>query len=192
MTAAKAAGFRDEGVAIVDGAPADKVALLREACVAHVETARRAGVGHDVDRHMLGLKLIGKERGVSFPKADAGPTTTAGSAATAPAATAATAAAELYSDPLYVRSGTWMISTSNLSVEEFENWGWGEVTRGGIGVAFSTLRDSLRFNVVGERETGIRDFVAHLAIALRDMQDTLAAAGATEGGDATPSLQARL
>ena len=40
----------------------------------------------------------------------------------------------LYKDPAYSKLNRWCISTSNLSSEYFENWGWGEVVEDGIGV----------------------------------------------------------
>jgi carnitine O-acetyltransferase len=176
MCAAAATSFKSEGVDIVVPTAVEKAVLLREACAAHVDYARRAGAGADIDRHLLGLKLIHRE----------------GSAATAAAAgvgstpeqqhhRAAGAAADFFADPLYGRSSTWAISTSNLSVDQFVNWGWGEVVPGGIGVAFSTLADTLAFNVVGEAATGIHDFAAHLRAALRDMQDMVSEAASGAG-----------
>jgi carnitine O-acetyltransferase len=40
----------------------------------------------------------------------------------------------LFKDPSFGTSKYWAISTSNLSSEFFENWGWGEVVDDGIGV----------------------------------------------------------
>ncbi len=41
----------------------------------------------------------------------------------------------LYADSAYGKLNHWSISTSNLSSEYFENWGWGEVCEDGIGVS---------------------------------------------------------
>ena len=76
----------------------------------------------------------------------------------------------LFSDPAFAASKYWAISTSNLSSEHFENWGWGEVVDDGIGVAYSVLKDELRFNVTSRTGTGAPKFVEQLQKALDDMK----------------------
>lgn len=142
--------------------PAAAHAALRAAGAAHTANARAASAGQDVDRHLLGLKLVWGEG-----RARAG---------LPPAGT--DAASAFLSDPLLPATATWAISTSNLSVPGVMNWGWGEVTHGGIGVAYSVHRDHLTFNVVGEVATGIDGFVAALPHALRHMAQAHAAAAA--------------
>ena len=49
----------------------------------------------------------------------------------------------IFTDPLYWKSKTWHLSTSNLSDELFDGWGWGEVVPDGLGIAYSTNKDML-------------------------------------------------
>ena len=136
--------------------------LLRRACAAHVEASQAAAAGLDADRHLLGLKLL-------WVEACGGKTPPAGDAAAA-----------FFNDPLFARSKTWLLSTSNLTVDCVENWGWGEVTPGGLGVAYSTREDGFSFNIVGEATTGVDAFAAALGAALRDMAGIAELAGITD------------
>lgn len=65
----------------------------------------------DVDRRVPGLKLCLKE-GEPVP--------------------------ELFGDPLYKRSGYWVLSTSAIFSDHFPVYGWGEVVPEGFGVAYMT------------------------------------------------------
>ena len=89
---------------------------------------------------------------------------------------------ELFSDAAYGRSGYWAISTSNLTSEHFGNWGWGEVVPDGIGVAYSTLKERLHFNVTARKGTGAARFVQNVQGALRDMAAVCGGEGAAVAG----------
>ena len=78
----------------------------------------------------------------------------------------------LFQDPLYFKSKTWHISTSNLSHELFEGWGWGEVVPDGLGVAYSTNKNMLLFNVTSARKFAA-DYCSYLENAIRDMVEAL-------------------
>lgn len=43
---------------------------------------------------------------------------------------------EIFSDPLFVRSSTWVLSTSAIYNPRFEVYGWGEVVPHGFGVPY--------------------------------------------------------
>jgi hypothetical protein len=85
---------------------------------------------------------------------------------------------EVYTDPGYSKLNSWAISTSNLSSDFIENWGWGEVVEDGIGVAYSVRKDDLRFNVCARVGMKVDTFVANLRAALLDMQSLYAAPAA--------------
>lgn len=140
--------------------PAAAHAALRAAGAVHTANSRAAAGGQDVDRHLLGLKLVWS----------------AGRAAAGLPPVGTDAASAFLTDPLLPATATWKISTSNLTVAGVANWGWGEVTSGGIGVAYSVHRDHLTFNVVGEAATGIDGFVACLPRVLADMASAAALA----------------
>jgi carnitine O-acetyltransferase len=105
----------DESVAfckaISDSSVAEQeaVALFRKAINAHVEYISAASDGKGVDRHLFGLKkLLGPNDEV-------------------PA---------IYKDPAYAYSSKWFISTSQLSSEYFNAYGWSQVVDDGWGIAY--------------------------------------------------------
>lgn len=72
-----------------------------------------ASKGLGVDRHLLGLRLLSLEEEQK----------TAGAIPTP----------DIFKDPSFTASCYWRISTSNLSNERFDGWGWGEVVPDGVG-----------------------------------------------------------
>jgi carnitine O-acetyltransferase len=83
--------------------------LFRAAVNAHVKYTQLASDGYGVDRHLFGLKKCLKE-GEEVP--------------------------ELFKDPAYTYSQTWYISSSQLSSEYFNGYGWSQVIDGGWGIAY--------------------------------------------------------
>jgi len=106
---------------------ADKIALLKGACQTHAKYIGNAAKGMGVDRHFLGLSLLA-EQGEALP--------------------------DLYSDPVFVRSKTWRVSTSNLTHPRFENWGYGEVVPDGVGLSYSVHKNHLVFGITALKEHG--------------------------------------
>ena len=85
------------------------VKRLRAAMAAHSKYTAEASVGKGVDRHLFGLKkLIGE--GESVPA--------------------------LFQDPAYAYSCSWYLSTSQLSSEYFNGYGWSQVIDEGFGIAY--------------------------------------------------------
>jgi carnitine O-acetyltransferase len=83
--------------------------LFRKAVNAHVEYISAASDGKGVDRHLFGLKkLLGPND--ELP--------------------------EIYKDPAYAYSSHWFISTSQLSSEYFNGYGWSQVVDDGWGIAY--------------------------------------------------------
>lgn len=97
--------------------------LFRAALNAHVKYISDASDGRGVDRHLFGLKKCLKE-GEPVPA--------------------------LYQDPAYSYSGTWFISSSQLSSEYFNGYGWSQVIDDGWGIAYMINENSLQFNVVSK------------------------------------------
>lgn len=85
------------------------VKALREAIDAHVQYITDASDGKGVDRHLFGLKKCLKE-GEELPA--------------------------LYKDRAYGYSSTWYLSTSQLSSEYFNGYGWSQVVDEGFGIAY--------------------------------------------------------
>jgi carnitine O-acetyltransferase len=141
----------DESVAfckaISDSSVADQetVALFRKAINAHVEYISAASDGKGVDRHLFGLKkLLGPNDEV-------------------PA---------IYKDPTYAYSSTWFISTSQLSSEYFNGYGWSQVVDDGWGIAYMINENSIQFNVVS-KGLGSERMSFYLNEAAGDIRDLL-------------------
>jgi carnitine O-acetyltransferase len=83
--------------------------LFRKALNAHVEYISAASEGKGVDRHLFGLKkLLGPNDEI-------------------PA---------IYKEPTYSYSNHWFLSTSQLSSEYFNGYGWSQVVDDGFGIAY--------------------------------------------------------
>lgn len=90
--------------------------LFRKALIAHVQYITNASDGRGVDRHLWGLrKLLGP--GEELPS--------------------------IYKDPVYAYSTTWYLSTSQLSSEYFNGYGWSQVVDEGFGIAYMVNENRL-------------------------------------------------
>ncbi|KAJ7091566.1 acyltransferase ChoActase/COT/CPT [Mycena belliarum] len=94
-----------------DVAPKERKRLFDAAVKTHQTLARAAGMGQGVDRHLFGLKKLLNE-GEELPA--------------------------LFTDPLFLRSSNWVLSTSAVFSKHFPVYGWGEVVPDGFGVAYMT------------------------------------------------------
>jgi carnitine O-acetyltransferase len=113
----------------------EKLALLKEATHSHARYAGAAGAGRGVERHFMGLSMLVKD-GESPPT--------------------------LYSNPVFIRSKRWRVSTSQLTHPRFNLWGYGEVVPDGVGLAYAILPRSCVFNITALRETGWTDKLSEL------------------------------
>lgn len=97
--------------AMADSAAADsdRIELFRKAAAAHIEYISAASEGKGVDRHLFGLKRL-LEPGEDLPA--------------------------IYKDPAYGYSTSWFLSTSQLSSEYFNGYGWSQVIDQGFGIAY--------------------------------------------------------
>lgn len=85
------------------------VKLFRAALSQHTKYTLEASDGRGVDRHLFGLKKL-LQPGEKLPA--------------------------LYEDPAYSYSGSWYISSSQLSSEYFNGYGWSQVIDDGFGIAY--------------------------------------------------------
>lgn len=104
-----------------DASDAERLQAFQQAAAQHIKYAKGASEAHGVDRHLLGLKKL--------LKADE----------EAPA---------LFQDPMNAESSTWLLSTSQISTDVFDSWGFGEVTPKGYGCAYAIKENSLAFTLV--------------------------------------------
>jgi carnitine O-acetyltransferase len=102
----------DESVAFCDAmadplvTPEECAKLFRAALNAHVKYISDASDGRGVDRHLFGLKKCLRAGEPTPP---------------------------LFSDPAFGYSSTWFLSTSQLSSEYFNGYGWSQVVDDGYG-----------------------------------------------------------
>lgn len=139
-----------------DASDAERSDKFQKAVKQHLTYAKEAADGQGVDRHLFGLKNILRE-GEQPPA--------------------------LYRDEAYSKTSNWQLSTSQISSESFDAWGYGEVTPDGFGCAYAIKEDSLTFTLTS-RNIGspkLRHYINEAAIDLRNLHRRLAAAGGSEG-----------
>ncbi|KAH8163572.1 hypothetical protein CIB48_g4669 [Xylaria polymorpha] len=123
----------------------DRVALFRKATAAHIEYISAASDGKGVDRHLFGLKKL-LEPGEDVPA--------------------------IYKDPAFGYSSSWFLSTSQLSSEFFNGYGWSQVIDAGFGIAYMINENSLNFNIVS-KGLGSQKMSYYLNEAAGDIRDLL-------------------
>jgi carnitine O-acetyltransferase len=105
----------DESVAFCDAmanpevGPGECEKLFKAAVNAHIKYIANASDGQGVDRHLFGLKKL-IQPGEETP--------------------------DLFKDPAYAYSSSWYISSSQLSSEFFNGYGWSQVIDQGWGIAY--------------------------------------------------------
>ncbi|CAO3577150.1 unnamed protein product [Absidia cylindrospora] len=102
----------------------EKVGLFRKALKAQGAYMADCVNGQGADRHLFGLKnsLQANEE------------------------------AALFKDPAYAYSSHWYLSTSQLSSENFDGYGWGPVVGDGFGCAYMIKNNALQFNIASLKD----------------------------------------
>ncbi|CAO1621891.1 unnamed protein product [Parajaminaea phylloscopi] len=131
----------------------DRYAKFQAAVKQHLSYATAAADGQGVDRHLFGLKKLLQE-GEQLP--------------------------EIYRDEAFAKTSNWQLSTSQISSESFDCWGFGEVTPDGFGCAYAIKEKSLTFTLTSLRlgADRLRHFINEAAVEVRDLHDRLAAKSA--------------
>lgn len=124
---------------------AEQIKAFRAAIVSHGEYINAASAGYGVDRHLFGLKQL-------LPKGSELPA--------------------IYKDPAFAYSSKWYISSSQLSSEYFNGYGWGEVVPEGFGIAYMINNNSINFNVVSQH-LGCDKMQHYLREAADEMREVL-------------------
>lgn len=101
---------------------AELKALAVAAATTHVALARAAADGQGIDRHLLALKDIAR-------------------------ASNALGATEFFNDDLYGYSGTWLMSTSNVSQPHMELFNFGPVSNDGYGIGYVIDENDIRITI---------------------------------------------
>lgn len=130
----------------------EKVGLLHKALKVQGENMADCVNGYGADRHLLGLKN-------SLQQGEQ---------------------AALFRDPAYAYSSHWYLSTSQLSSENFDGYGWGPVVGDGFGCAYMIKNNALQFNIASLKDlqvhgtkfvNGAHHFKQALEDAANDMRE---------------------
>lgn len=121
--------------------------LFRAAIHAHTKYISDACEGYGVDRHLFGLKQL-------LPPDTPKP--------------------GIFTDPANAYSSSWFLSTSQLSSEWYDGYGWSQVIDEGFGVAYMINEDHLNFNVVC-KGLGADRFKYYLGQAADDIKEVMEA-----------------
>jgi len=70
--------------------------------------------------------------------------------------------AAIFDDPLFKKSSTWHLSTSQITSEYYDGYGWGQVVPDGFGIAYMIKNDSLHYNLACLKEFSSCSKLAHL------------------------------
>ncbi|KAL0572768.1 hypothetical protein V5O48_009201 [Marasmius crinis-equi] len=131
-----------------DATKEERKKLFQAAADKHIERAKMCGKGDGIDRHLLGLKKV-VQSGEDVP--------------------------ELFKDPVFNRSSTWVLSTSAVFSKWFSVYGWGEVVPNGFGVAYMTgYDDKLVYTITSRKEMPNGEFLAEIEKAAKEMYELFA------------------
>jgi len=124
-----------------------KIAAFRSAVAAQTAYVADAAEGHGVDRHLFGLKrsLL---PGEPLP--------------------------EIFSDPAFSYSSTWFLSTSQLSSEYLNGYGWSQVVPDGFGLAYMINKNDIHVNICSQYmgSNRIMEYLDDAAIKLAKLLGT--------------------
>ncbi|KAF4550102.1 Choline/Carnitine o-acyltransferase-like protein 1 [Elsinoe fawcettii] len=118
---------------------------FRKALNSHVAYISDASDGKGVDRHLFGLKKCIKS-GEQVPA--------------------------IFQDPTFSYSSSWFISSSQLSSEYFNGYGWSQVIDEGWGIAYMINENSIQFNIVS-KHLGVERMSHFLNEAAGDIRDLM-------------------
>ncbi|CAO1633710.1 unnamed protein product [Sympodiomycopsis kandeliae] len=139
-----------EAMEDVNRSDEERYTLFQSAVKQHLSYALSAADGQGVDRHLFGLKKLLAEN-------ESVPT--------------------LYTDSAFAKTSEWKLSTSQISSEVFDTWGYGEVTPEGYGCAYAIKEDSLTFTITSlshKKPAELREYINEAAVELRELHDRLA------------------
>ncbi|KAJ2727188.1 Carnitine O-acetyltransferase mitochondrial [Coemansia sp. Benny D115] len=119
-----------------------KAEMLKQAIVSQSQFTAQCSKGYGIDRHLLGLEF-------SLLEGEARPA--------------------IFSDPVFLASRHWKLSTSQISDPILDAYGWGEVVDDGFGIAYRIENESLHFNVTSQC-LGSKRLCQYLSDALMDMR----------------------
>lgn len=123
--------------------------LFQDAIKSHLNYITLASNGEGCDRHLFGLKQLYEPGEKIHP---------------------------FYEDPMYSYSSHWYLSTSQLSSNNFNGYGWSPVVPDGFGLAYMINNDFLHINITCFKDNGfgytsekLNYYLTELANEIREM-----------------------
>ncbi|ORC91753.1 putative choline/carnitine O-acetyltransferase [Trypanosoma theileri] len=98
--------------------------LLRTALDAHTNYMKLAKKGLGVDRHLYGLRVMGRMHGIPLP--------------------------DIFTNTCFQRSATWLMSTSHCGSSALDAFGFGPVVGSGFGIGYMIKGNSMDFVITSK------------------------------------------
>lgn len=98
--------------------------LMHKALESHSEYMKLAKKGYGVDRHFYGLRVMARMHGIPLPA--------------------------LFTDHCFVRSTTWLMSTSHCGSGALDTFGFGPVVNSGYGIGYMIKSKSIDFVITSK------------------------------------------
>jgi carnitine O-acetyltransferase len=132
-----------------------RAAKFRKALARHSQYSAWASDGQGVDRHLYGLKKM-LQPGEDIP--------------------------DIYKDEAFSKTSHWELSTSQLSSNFLDGWGYGEVVPDGYGLSYSIGDNYIRWTITSlkRRTAELGHYLAEAATETKQMMARAAAVAERE------------
>ena len=130
-----------------------KLKSFRTAIKSHGNYIKNASLGLGVDRHLFGLKqMIDKSK-------------------------PSLVVDEFFNNPMFAYSQYWYLSTSQLSSENFNGYGWAPVVPEGLGLAYMINKNWLHINITNFKDNAfglnVNEMAYYLTLSLNELKEAL-------------------
>jgi carnitine O-acetyltransferase len=135
-----------------DSSAEEKLNSLRKGCEKHVQRMNEAKNGKGVDRHLFGLKQLAiqkRQRIIDYELPS------------------------FFTDPSYSKLMTSVISTSNVTADSLDLFGFGPVTLNGLGIGYSLKKDRITINITAFENNKAHKFSNQLEKVLKEIKSLL-------------------
>lgn len=131
----------------------EKLKSFRNAIKSHGQYIKNASSGLGVDRHLFGLKQM---IDISKPSLIID---------------------EFFNNSMFSYSQYWYLSTSQLSSENFNGYGWSPVVPEGFGLAYMINKNWLHINITNYKDNAfgynVNEMAYYLTLSLNELRDAL-------------------
>ena len=132
--------------------------LLKVATTTQSGLARAAAAGEGIDRHLMMLAKIAREMNAD-DRAHVG----------------------MFDDPLFARSTTWTLSTSNVAAPWLSRFGFGAVAEDGYGLGYQVCNDAIPIHVTCWKASDVSLSSAEMHGAISEALDEMKVVASATG-----------